>query len=158
MTRKLSKIESKRLQEIYKIFDLNRSNIFIGDDFFIFDKPGIQKIKNKIGAEIKFSLEYQYLNYVTIRGEGQAVIDGQSISIVNFGEASPANNEFPFPVAVALKRCESRIVLEMAGLYEKGFRGDVEFDGVPKKDSKLSKESSKTVKQTLAEIKIAKDK
>ena len=45
-----------------------------------------------------------------------------------FGEVSPRNNDFNYPIAIAQKRAESRLILELAGLTESGWMSEDEID------------------------------
>ena len=157
MAIQLSKAEKKQLNSIYADYALTRDNIFIDEKtgFKIINRSGIGLMKKMLMADIKYELVHQHMDSATIHGKGFAqnaptaqVIVGMQVE--DFGEASPQNNTFQYPVAVAKKRCESRIVLELAGLYGEGYRGQDETDHQPEK--KLSKSGEKAVNATIEAI------
>lgn len=157
----LTQAQRDRLNAICKRFRLNaREHVTVTDDFKIINRAGIGRIRDLERIEINYKLEYQFEKYVTIHGTGRRkgvpdVDDGELPMIYeDYGETSPENCTFKFPVAVAKKRCESRIVLEMVGLYSEGFRGQDEMENQPiPKKSNVQKDGGKATQATLDKLK-----
>lgn len=153
----MNKSEKAKLNEIYKTYGLKREHIHVGDDYKIINRAGISTIKYSLGIDIQFTLVHQEgATIVTMHGLGVVskplLIEGPN-KTEDFGEVSPKNNTFRFPVAVAKKRCESRIVLELAGLHGE-YMGEDEIDHQPK--GNISNDATKTTDVTLKLIDEAK--
>ena len=128
----------KKLNEIFKKYKLNRSqHTFESDSFTIITRVGIKTIQQKEGIQLKYHLVYQDKTTVTVLVSGY--FEGKEYQ--TYGEASPQNNTFLFPVAVAQKRAESRIILEMVGLYD--YMGEDEIQNQPVDPRKLVGNSDK---------------
>ena len=124
-------------------------------DFYLNDegknvvlKSGIVKIRRKMNIQIDHELVHvsDDNKCCIIKCTGTANIFSQqdpftkSIRTVDFGEVSPQNNSYEFPVAVAKKRAEGRVVLDLAGFTETGWMTEDEsstsFEPPTKKPSK----------------------
>ena len=89
----------------------------------IIKKPGYLKIKRQIDAEIKVEMVSHTDNHshAIIKAIGTATLDNKSRYSESYGEVSPDNNRFGYPIAVCQKRAEGRVVLDLAGLTEEGY-------------------------------------
>lgn len=123
----------QELKDKFKLEDIDFHEEQL-DDHIVVKKSGVRKIREKIGV---YGISYEVKSYVVgPDGKGHAVVTasgaitkGQNvITHEETGEASPENNSFPYPVAVAQKRAESRLVLRMAGVDR--VISDIELDSV----------------------------
>tara|TARA_R100000700_G_scaffold34282_1_gene42300 strand:- start:960 stop:1376 length:417 start_codon:yes stop_codon:yes gene_type:complete len=129
----------ENLKEIYKKYSLEKDDIFIlkfgSKEKPIITRSGIQKIQNKLGAQVNFKLEKisDDCRYAVVLATG-VLFDGNEnnpqprpkIMIQSFGEASPKNCSNPYPVAMAEKRALARTILKLANLH--GFYSEDEAE------------------------------
>lgn len=122
-------------RELFKKYALNydkdnpdskANDVYVHRHYTIITRQGIQKIERATG--IKCELEYiptPEPRYVVIKGTGRAQ-DGTTYT--TFASASPETSKNPYYVEMAEKRCRSRLILTLAGLYELGAFGEDEAD------------------------------
>lgn len=140
-------------QEISKVirgFKLRPDELYIDskEGFKIIKRRGITRIKNQLELDVRLTLSHA--------SERQAVVMAETTTksglvIRTFGEASPLNNLFPYPVSVAQKRAISRLVIEVSGLMEDDWMGEDEIDFFIKDEqqrSKNEKKASKSIEDT----------
>jgi len=138
------------MNELYKEYGLTKDHIFIHPHYKIITRAGIDLIQSKADIDVKYEVivaetakntfsemkrrkgsEVEVvvsrpgdLNCVVVKAIGKM----GNKTIETFGEAYPSNNENNYFFAMAEKRGMSRVVLKLAGLYEKGFFGEEEAD------------------------------
>jgi len=134
----------------------------------IIKKPGFLKIKRIINANVSLQLikSSEDHKYCVIKATGEAVLDNNKRESESFGEASPENNHFEYPIAIAQKRAEGRVVIDLAGLSEEGWitedelstvtkvKGSIVVDSQPSIDKAKSAIAEKGSKKTKADDKI----
>ena len=145
-------MKTETLKQIYNEFNLDKDDIFVLK-FGTAKKPiitrgGIDKIMKKMRIQIKYDIQKisDDHKYCVIQATGfifpnnvpeDIVMNGNTPKpkhvMASFGEASPQNNKSPYPIAMAEKRAKSRVVLQMSGLYEKGFFSEDESEDFKKK-------------------------
>jgi hypothetical protein len=122
----------KEIDKIFKKYDLIKDKHIYYDKekkFNIITRAGILKIKNQENITVNFSDPVLLNNIIAIKATGyypstvHPMMYGTSREVFeSFGEASPHNNSWPYPVAIAEKRAESRVILKMV---LKEFDGEV---------------------------------
>jgi len=135
-------------------------------DFYLNDegknvvlKSGIVKIRRKMNIQIDHELVHvsDDNKCCIIKCTGTAKIFSQqdpftkSIRTVDFGEVSPQNNSYEFPVAVAKKRAEGRVVLDLAGFTETGWMTEDEPSTSFEPTKKPSKDMVDNLEQKIEE-------
>lgn len=126
----VTKIKSRNdeMNEIFKKYKLNNSHVFKGDGFTKLTRHAIQKIQAQEGIQITYELAYCSSSEAAIKASGY--FEGKKYE--TFGEASPSNNRFKFPVAMAQKRAQERLVLDMILLeHSDVVMGESEIDSQP---------------------------
>jgi len=130
----------EKLKDIYKKYNLEEEDIFIlkfgNSQKPIITRSGIEKIKNKLEAQITYKIENLSTDHkcCVILATGAlfegAATSGQAprpkLMVQSFGEVSPANNTQKYPIAIAEKRAMGRVVLKLANLY--GFYSEDEAE------------------------------
>ncbi len=102
--------QSKELNLIFKKYKLLRDvHVFMSDDYTIISREGIQNIRDQEGIQVKYELVHCASKEAVIKASGYY----EAIAYETFGEASPQNSTFTFPVAIAEKRALSRLILSM---------------------------------------------
>ena len=75
----------------------------------------VERLANDYGIETEVELKYCDLP------KGCAVVKAtaryQGNKFTSLGEASPLNNEFPYPIAVAEKRAADRVILKALNIH-----------------------------------------
>lgn len=102
--------QRKELNAIFKKYKLDRNvHVFQSDDFTKITRQGIQNIQNQEGVQVKYELVHCSGSSAVVKASGYF----EAIAYETFGEAAPANNTFKFPVAMAQKRAQERLILDM---------------------------------------------
>lgn len=128
---------SELLNELFKKYNLNydkdhpeskENDVFIHKHYKIITRGGIQKIEKAAGiiCDIEVVDAISTPTNVTMRGKGLNASTG--ISYTTFASASPETSSNKYYAEMAEKRCRSRLVLTLAGLYELGVFGEDEAD------------------------------
>ena len=128
-------MDRNKLVELYKLYDLQSSDVFKHQNFVIITRSGIEKIQ---------AIEQISINYEVIRCEPNfavfkaiAVKEGKEIQ--TFGSAlkgdtfKDGNCNSWYVAEMAEKRAMSRAVLKLTGFYELGVFGEDESDSFKKK-------------------------
>jgi hypothetical protein len=98
------------------------NDVFIHKHYKIITRQGIQKIEAQAGIVCMFFVEHVSPELCVVRGTGT-----MGSKIYNtFGSANTDNSPNDYLMEIAEKRCRSRLVLSLAGLYELGFFGQEE--------------------------------
>jgi hypothetical protein len=102
--------QRKELNAIFKKYKLDRNvHVFHSDDFTKITRQGIQNIQNQEGIQVKYELVHCSGSSAVVKATGYF----EALEYQTFGEAAPANNTFKFPVAMAQKRAQERLILDM---------------------------------------------
>jgi hypothetical protein len=114
----------------------------------VIKKPGYLKIKRQISAEVKVEMishsdDHQH---AIIKATGTATMDNKPRYSESYGEVSPKNNNFYYPIAICQKRAEGRVVLDLAGLTEDGYVTEDELSTVIKNN--ITKDSDASIDRT----------
>jgi len=119
-------MEREQLKEMYEKYNLEPSDVFKHKHYVIIARSGIDKIQSKAKIHIEYETVQlsQDLKYACIK----AVATMGDEYIETYGEASPANTNNSYPVAMAEKRAMSRAVLKLTGFYAEGHFGEDEAD------------------------------
>jgi hypothetical protein len=126
MENKTAETQKDILRRLFIANNLVKEDVFKHKFYTIITRQGIDKIMAANKIQIKYVTEKisDDHKYVIMKGFGKM---GDEI-IEDYGESSPANNSNAYPVAMAMKRAKSRIVLSLAGFYAQGFFGEDESD------------------------------
>ncbi len=137
---------NRQVTELIKKYNLHADDVYVHqtEGFKIIKRRGYKKIQAALDINIKFSVPHAGADFAVVVAEGEmATWDGkQYIRRSSIGEANANNNTFPYPVNVAQKRAEGRLILEMANLYQEGWMAEEEIDFTMK---------AKTIKQKAAD-------
>lgn len=102
--------QRKELNAIFRKYKLNRDvHVFQNDEFTKITRQGIQNIQNQEAIQVKYELVHCASGEAVVKASGYF----EAIVYETFGEASPSNNNFKFPVAIAQKRAQERLILDM---------------------------------------------
>ena len=146
----------KELNAVFKKYKLNRDvHVFQSDDYTKITRQGIQNIQNQEGIQVKYELVHCTSGEAVVKATGFF----EAIEYQTFGEAAPMNNTFKFPVAIAQKRAQERLILDMVLTeYADIVMGASELDTQPKTASKKATKTAgdAAVGQTLGLMKGAK--
>jgi hypothetical protein len=137
-TRNMSK-QRKELNLVFKKYKLNRDvHIFQSDDYTKISRQGIQNIQNQEKIQVKYELVHCSSGEAVVKATGFF----EAIEYQTFGEASPMNNTFKFPVAIAQKRAQERLILDMVLTeFADIVMGASEIDTQPRTATKSSPEA-----------------
>ena len=145
------------LKEIINEFDLHADDVYVHKTkgWKIIKRRGYKAIQVKLGLDIVFDLAYT-------DGKDCAVVKAKGYSKSKqvretYGEASPKNNTFAYPIAVAQKRAEGRLILEIADLYRKGWMTEDEIDENVEREKIISRQDKKSKDAVDATIKAIND-
>ena len=128
-------MDRNKLVELYKLYDLQSSDVFKHQNFVIITRSGIEKIQ---------AVEQISINYEVIRCEPnfsvfKAIAVKEDKEIQTFGSAlkgdtfKDGNCNSWYVAEMAEKRAMSRAVLKLTGFYELGVFGEDESDSFKKK-------------------------
>jgi hypothetical protein len=119
----------KELNAIFRKYKLDRDvHIFQSDEFTKITRQGIQKIQNQEWIQVKLELVHCSSREAVVKATGYF----EAIEYQTFGEASPQNNTFTFPVAMAQKRAQERLILDMVlKEFDEVVMGESEINSQP---------------------------
>lgn len=149
--------DKKKFAAIVKKYKLTAEEMWIDvqKGYRIINRLGISKIKHSVSIVVKLHLSYIGPEGVVVKAVGQS--PDKSVPVETFGECNPKNNAFPYPVAIAQKRAESRAVLELVDIY--GFvYGEDEIDEVAATDALIEKRKKGAEKSVQATLDLIKNK
>lgn len=144
----------EELTKLIKKYSLSADDVYVHETegFKIIKRRGYKKIQSKLKISIEFQLAHASGKEAVVIATGK-IPHGEIRS--TFGEASPDNNSFEYPVSVAQKRAESRVIIELAGLYEGGWLGEDEIDFTIKSSKvakKMVKKGEKSIDSALSKM------
>lgn len=145
-----------QLSKVIKDYGLHAEDVFIhaSKGYKIIKRRGYKRIQAQLKIDIKFALAHSNgVDSCVIIATGHT--HGTPMIRETLGEASPRNSTFKYPHAVAQKRAEGRLILEIAGLYEDGWMTEDEIDEtvvVEKAKNKATKTGEKAEKGALQKL------
>lgn len=147
----------EELTKLIKQYSLSADDVYVHDTegYKIIKRRGYKKIQAALDIQINFEVPHAGVNFAVVIAKGTAFKTAENITRSTTGEANPDNNTFPYPVAVAQKRAESRLIIELAGLYESGWMGEEEIDFSIKSDkvkAKMTKKGEKSIDSALSKM------
>ena len=112
------------------VYDKNNPNskdndVFVHRHYKIITRGGIQKIEKAAGIKCDIAIVSAGGDYCYVAGTGSTA-DGTSYKTLAC--ANSANSTNAYYAEMAEKRCRSRLILTIAGLYELGVFGEDEAD------------------------------
>jgi len=124
-------MERNKLVELYKKYNLEKSDVFKHQHYVIITRQGIEKIQAQEQIKIKFDVIKCEPNF--------AVVKAVNENIETFGSAykgasfKDGNTNSWYVMEMAEKRALSRAVLKLTGFYELGVFGEDESEDFKKK-------------------------
>lgn len=150
--------DQKKLTNIIRQYNLDPNWIFVKQGFRLIRKIGIDALAAHLGSPVEIQLSHVSQDGKTVVVKASAVMQNRKYS--TFGEASPDNNKFPYPVNVAEKRARSRVILSALNIH--GFvYGEDEIDFLLKSEKILEdriRASQASVNATMDLIRKNKEK
>lgn len=143
----------EQLTKLIKKYSLSADDVYVHEKGWkIIKRRGYKQIQKKLDIEILFDVPHAGENYAVVVAKGQMTSDDKRIYITRSttGEASPRNSSFEYPVAVAQKRAEGKLILEMADLYQEGYMTEDEVD-LSVKSNALIEKNEKVGKKSVDE-------
>jgi len=125
-------MERNKLVELYKKYNLEKSDVFKHQHYVIITRQGIEKIQAQEQIKIKFDVIKCEPNF--------AVVKAVNENIETFGSAykgasfKDGNTNSWYVMEMAEKRALSRAVLKLTGFYELGVFGEDESEDFKKKN------------------------
>lgn len=110
------------------------NDVYKHKHYTIITRQGVQKIERQSGIKCDINVvdSISATENVTMKGTG-VLPDGTSYT--TFASASPNTSTNKYYAEMAEKRCRSRLVLTLAGLYELGVFGDDELSDAEQKQT-----------------------
>lgn len=149
----------EKITQLIKKYDLHADDVYPHKaGFKVIKRRGYKRIQAKLYLEISFHVPHASADFAVVIAEGQMPVEGGDGGYVRrstIGEVSPRNSTFEYPVNVAQKRAEGRLILEMANLYEEGYLTEDEIDesvkskALIKKNEQKGKDSNDATKKAL---------
>lgn len=124
-------MERNKLVELYKKYNLEKTDVFKHQHYVIITRQGIEKIQAQEQIKIKFDVIKCEPNF--------AVVKAVNENIETFGSAykgasyKDGNTNSWYVMEMAEKRALSRAVLKLTGFYELGVFGEDESENFKKK-------------------------
>lgn len=110
--------------------DSKDNDVYAHKHYKIITRTGIQKIERAAG--IRCELEPVPTacgkDFFTVKGTGIMFRDEKPVMYTTFASASDFTSKNAYYAEMAEKRCRSRLILTLAGLYELGLYGEDEAD------------------------------
>ena len=122
------------------VFDPSNPNskdndVFIHKHYKIITRTGIQKIERASKTKCKIEIVASGPDYCNVTGTGQ-LQDGPVLNeYTTLASANSENCSNAYYVEMAEKRCRSRLILTLVGLYELGVFGEEESEAFKKDDN-----------------------
>lgn len=133
----------EQITKLIKDYDLHADDVYIHktEGWKIIKRRGYKRIQAGLKIEIDYKCPHATADFAVIIATGSMWPIGGNSAVMRstLGEASPRNSTFEYPVAVAQKRAEGKLILEMANLYQKGFMTEDEVDLTTKSNALIKK-------------------
>lgn len=101
------------------------NDVFSHKHYKIITRTGIQKIERATKIQCSFRPVYVAKDIVVLKGTGTLPVGTTYETFASASDVTSTNNYY---AEMAEKRCRSRLVLTLAGLYELGVFGEDEAD------------------------------
>ena len=131
-------MERNKLVELYKKYNLEKTDVFKHQHYVIITRQGIEKIQAQEQIKIKFDVIKCEPNFAVVK----ATVNYEDgiMCIQTFGSAlkgatfKDGNTNSWYVMEMAEKRALSRAVLKLTGFYELGVFGEDESEDFKKKN------------------------
>ena len=152
-------INREKITKLIKQYDLSADDVYVHDTegFKVIKRRGYKKIQSKLKISIHLELAHASGKEAVVIATG-SLPNKETRS--TFGEASPDNSTFEYPVSVAQKRAESRLIIELSDLYESGWIGEEEIDFTMKASriaKKMTKKGTNSVDDAITKMGLGKE-
>lgn len=137
-------MERNKLVELYKKYNLEKSDVFKHQHYVIITRQGIEKIQAQEQIKIKFDVIKCEPNFAVVKAVNENIETFGSAykgtSVQTFGSAykgasfKEGNTNSWYVMEMAEKRALSRAVLKLTGFYELGVFGEDESEDFKKKN------------------------
>ena len=131
-------MERNKLVELYKKYNLEKTDVFKHQHFVIITRQGIEKIQAQEQIIIKFDVIKSEHNFAVVKATA-AINEKDKNVIQTFGSAlkgatfKDGNTNSWYVMEMAEKRALSRAVLKLTGFYQLGVFGEDESEDFKKK-------------------------
>ncbi len=131
-------MERNKLVELYKKYNLEKTDVFKHQHFVIITRQGIEKIQAQEQIIIKFDVVKCEHNFAVVMATA-AINEKDKNVIQTFGSAlkgatfKDGNTNSWYVMEMAEKRALSRAVLKLTGFYQLGVFGEDESDDFKRK-------------------------
>ena len=124
-------MERNKLVELYKKYNLEKTDVFKHQHYVIITRQGIEKIQAQEQIKIKFDVIKCEPNFAVVKAVNENIETfGSAYKGASFKEG---NTNSWYVMEMAEKRAMSRIVLKTCGFYELGVFGEDESEEFKKK-------------------------
>ncbi len=131
-----------REELLYKLFDTYQlkydknnpeskdNDVYIHKHYKIITRQGIQKIEKAAGINCDIRIHSAGADFCNVEGVGTKLDNTTNTTTTyrTLASANPENSKNPYYCEMAEKRCRSRLILTLAGLYELGVFGEDEMN------------------------------
>ena len=115
--------------------DSKDNDVFIHKHYRIITRTGIQKIEKGSGIKCKIDIVHSGPTFCNVTGTG-TTSDG--VEYTTLASANQENCTNSYYAEMAEKRCRSRLILTLAGLYEQGVFGEDEAEAFDRNNVKTA--------------------
>jgi len=128
-------MDREKLLELYKKYDLGKTDVYKHQHYVIITRQGIEKIAAKENIAINYEVVKCEPNFAVVK----AYAKKEGVQIETFGSAlkganyKDGNCNSWYVMEMAEKRALSRSVLKLTGFYELGVFGEDESDDFKRK-------------------------
>ncbi len=124
-------MERNKLVELYKKYNLEKTDVFKHQHYVIITRQGIEKIQAQEQIKIKFDVIKCEPNFAVVKAVNENIETfGSAYKGASFKEG---NTNSWYVMEMAEKRALSRAVLKLTGFYELGVFGEDESENFIKK-------------------------
>jgi len=125
-------MERNKLIELYKKYNLEKTDVFKHQHYVIITRQGIEKIQAQEQIKIKFDVIKCEPNFAVVKAVNENIETfGSAYKGASFKEG---NTNSWYVMEMAEKRALSRAVLKLTGFYELGVFGEDESEDFKKKN------------------------
>ena len=124
-------MERNKLVELYKKYNLEKTDVFKHQHYVIITRQGIEKIQAQEQIKIKFDVIKCEPNFAVVKAVNENIETfGSAYKGASFKEG---NTNSWYVMEMAEKRALSRAVLKLTGFYELGVFGEDESEDFKQK-------------------------
>ena len=125
-------MERNKLIELYKKYNLEKTDVFKHQHYVIITRQGIEKIQAQEQIKIKFDVIKCEPNFAVVKAVNENIETfGSAYKGASFKEG---NTNSWYVMEMAEKRALSRAVLKLTGFYELGVFGEDESEDFKQKN------------------------